>query len=74
MIDVPFDARQIAAAVERATSPAFRADLVGLRNPYGDGKAAPRIVDRLLRQPLNAALLQKKFVDLPAEVCLPAVA
>ena len=51
----------IAAAIERATSAAFRAGLAGLRNPYGDGRAAERIVERLATQPLDRALIEKSF-------------
>lgn len=61
VIDVPADRRQIALAIERALSDDFRQTLVGMRNPYGDGRAAPRIVGRLVHQPLDQRLLEKKF-------------
>lgn len=54
----------LAAALDRALDPAFRAGLKGLANPYGDGQAAPRIAERLTSVPLDRALVYKCFVDL----------
>lgn len=65
VIDVDGGVEAIAAAIDRAISPAFRAGLRGMVNPYGDGRAAERIVERLQRVPLDERLLVKKFVDLP---------
>ncbi len=61
VIDVPANASQIAAAIERATSAAFGAGLTGLTNPYGDGHAAARIVATLAETPLGRTLLRKRF-------------
>ena len=36
-------------------------------NPYGDGRAAPRIVDILSKVPLDARLVQKRFADVEGE-------
>lgn len=47
VIDVPAHRDAIAAAIRRAIRPDFRAGLSGA-SPYGDGRAAPRIVARLL--------------------------
>jgi UDP-hydrolysing UDP-N-acetyl-D-glucosamine 2-epimerase len=63
VIDCDCTASDIFAAIRRATSPAFRASLRGLRNPYGDGKAARRIVNVLERTPLDGKLLMKRFND-----------
>lgn len=63
VIDVPFDAQTIAAAVRRAVSPEFRAGFAGLVNPYGDGRAAERIAARLREVPIDRRLLVKEFVD-----------
>lgn len=52
---------EIVAAVSMATSEAFRATLTDVVNPYGDGKAAGRIVSRLRDVPLDDALLRKRF-------------
>lgn len=54
----------IATAITRAISPEFRKSLHGLINPYGDGHAAERIVERLATVPLDATLRIKKFHDL----------
>jgi UDP-N-acetylglucosamine 2-epimerase (non-hydrolysing)/GDP/UDP-N,N'-diacetylbacillosamine 2-epimerase (hydrolysing) len=57
------DAEPIAASilqqVERAASPYFRASLSGIRNPYGDGHAAMRIVRVLTSLPPRERLLLK---------------
>jgi UDP-hydrolysing UDP-N-acetyl-D-glucosamine 2-epimerase len=58
------DADSIAAAIRRACSADFRAGLAGLANPYGDGRAAERIVERLATVPLDERLLVKRFHDL----------
>jgi len=65
VIDCEHDRESIAAAVRRVTDPAFRASLATLKNPYGDGHAAERIVPRLLDVELGPAFLTKRFVDLP---------
>ena len=61
------DRRSIAAAIGMAVSPGFRRTLNGLSNPYGDGRASARIVDRLATVPLDERLLLKRFHDLPDE-------
>jgi UDP-N-acetylglucosamine 2-epimerase len=60
------EAAGIAHAIARATSAEFRRSIAGMRNPYGDGKAAERIVDVLRRVPLDQSLIVKEFFDLPA--------
>lgn len=64
VIDVPPQARAIAAAVRLALSPGFRAGLADLRNPLGRGRAGARIARRLATVPLGARLLRKRFMDL----------
>lgn len=59
VLDVPADAAAIAGAIRRASSPEFRAGL-SRTSPYGDGHAAPRIVDLLLATPLDERLLLKR--------------
>jgi len=51
----------IASAIRQAVSPAFRASLAGMSNPYGNGQAADRIVSVLASVPLDARLLRKRF-------------
>jgi UDP-hydrolysing UDP-N-acetyl-D-glucosamine 2-epimerase len=50
-------------ALERALAPSFREGLAGLVNPYGDGRAADRIVRRLKDVPLDLSLVEKVFYD-----------
>lgn len=63
VIDVDGSRAGIAAGIRKALDPAFRARLRGLENPYGDGRAAGRIVARLKEVPLDERLLLKRFVD-----------
>ncbi|OPX98273.1 MAG: GDP/UDP-N,N'-diacetylbacillosamine 2-epimerase (hydrolyzing) [Syntrophorhabdus sp. PtaU1.Bin002] len=68
VIDVP-TARMddIKAAIQRGLSPAFRARLYNMTNPYGDGYATQRIMKILKTVKLDLTLLQKRFVDLAFE-------
>lgn len=59
IIDVPAEPERIVEAVKQALSERFRASLVGMENPYGDGHAASRIVRVLERIPLGEGLLRK---------------
>jgi len=61
---VPCEAAAIAAALERALDPGRRATLSDLVNPYGDGSAAPRILDFAARTWDRRDLLKKRFIDL----------
>lgn len=51
----------ISSAISRALDPAFRASLKGLKNPYGDGQAGPRIAHILAHTQIGPMLLRKKF-------------
>jgi UDP-hydrolysing UDP-N-acetyl-D-glucosamine 2-epimerase len=53
---------EILRAARRALAQEFRESLRDLVNPYGDGKAAPRIVDRLKAVPLDQRLIRKKSI------------
>lgn len=64
VVDVPLSAGDISAALRKATSSAFKADL-DFTNPFGDGKASERIVRRIENEPLGD-LLSKTFQDLEA--------
>jgi UDP-N-acetylglucosamine 2-epimerase (non-hydrolysing)/GDP/UDP-N,N'-diacetylbacillosamine 2-epimerase (hydrolysing) len=55
----------ILGAIRRAASPSLRRSLRTLRNPYGDGRAAGRIVKVLESVPLAGHLLLKTFHDSP---------
>jgi UDP-hydrolysing UDP-N-acetyl-D-glucosamine 2-epimerase len=60
------DRQSIEAAIRRALSRKFRDGLRDLRNPYGDGLAAERIVEVLLQPTPTRTLICKKFMNLPA--------
>jgi UDP-hydrolysing UDP-N-acetyl-D-glucosamine 2-epimerase len=64
IIDVVADREAIVAGLQRAITPAFRASLSGLVNPYGRGDAARQIVKILMSVNVGPELLRKKFVDL----------
>ena len=63
VIDVGYSRVEIAGAIRTALTEEFRASLSDLVNPYGDGHAAERIVERLKSVPLGDALLRKRFHD-----------
>jgi UDP-hydrolysing UDP-N-acetyl-D-glucosamine 2-epimerase len=66
VLRVPAERSAVAAAWRRALTPAFRAGLGGLVNPYGDGHAVPRILERLADQELGPRLLIKRFYECDA--------
>lgn len=64
VLDAPAEAEAIRAALDRATSPAFRAAIAGgVANPYGDGRASERIAAFLAEAPLGPGLLRKPALD-----------
>ena len=63
VIDVGYDRDEILRGIEAALAPGFRERLRDAPNPYGDGHAAPRIVEILRRVPLDARLIQKRSID-----------
>jgi UDP-hydrolysing UDP-N-acetyl-D-glucosamine 2-epimerase len=64
VLDVGISVDEIARAIQTGLSPGFRNSLKNITNPYGDGQASVRIVEKLKHTILDSALLQKKFVDL----------
>jgi UDP-N-acetylglucosamine 2-epimerase (non-hydrolysing)/GDP/UDP-N,N'-diacetylbacillosamine 2-epimerase (hydrolysing) len=60
VLDAEPDAAAILARIAEARSPAFRASLAGMSNPYGDGHAAERIVQVLTTVPTGPQLLIKR--------------
>jgi UDP-N-acetylglucosamine 2-epimerase (non-hydrolysing)/GDP/UDP-N,N'-diacetylbacillosamine 2-epimerase (hydrolysing) len=60
VIDVGYSERDILEGTRKAISGSFREKLTG-NNPYGDGKAAPRIVGVLKTLKITRELLQKKL-------------
>jgi UDP-N-acetylglucosamine 2-epimerase len=65
VIDAANDAEDIRRALDTALSADFRKSLAGMQNPYGDGRAAQRIVARLIDTPLDERLSVKRFYDIP---------
>jgi len=62
--DVGYSRAEILRGIVKATSQDFRASLADLVNPYGDGHAAERIVDKIKRVELDEQLLLKRFHDI----------
>jgi UDP-hydrolysing UDP-N-acetyl-D-glucosamine 2-epimerase len=62
VIDVPCERASIAEAIRRAVSADFSKSLDGLVNPYGDGHASERIVERLKSVELDSLII-KRFHD-----------
>lgn len=65
VVDVAPRRDAILAGLARVLAPPFRASLEGLANPYGDGQASRRIVERLRTEPLGRQLVTKAFFDGP---------
>lgn len=61
VVDSGYARSEIVAALRRALSAEFRQSLQGMANPYGDGRAAGRIVAALLEQRDRDRLLRKHF-------------
>lgn len=61
VLNVGWDREAIATAIARAVSADFREGLRGLKNIYGDGKAAPRICQTILSYLDGGAPIRKAF-------------
>jgi UDP-hydrolysing UDP-N-acetyl-D-glucosamine 2-epimerase len=61
VIDVGYSKEEILAGIEQATAPSFQRAISNLVNPYGDGQAAERIVEKLRQVELGQSLLLKSF-------------
>ena len=59
VIDARAETTAIRSAFARALSPAFRAELAGMSNPYGDGTAAQTIARVLAAVPLEGLLIKQ---------------
>lgn len=64
VLDVEPTSEGIETGLRTALSPVFREGLRGMENPYGDGRAAERIVSRLESEDLGDRILRKRFFDL----------
>jgi UDP-N-acetylglucosamine 2-epimerase (non-hydrolysing)/GDP/UDP-N,N'-diacetylbacillosamine 2-epimerase (hydrolysing) len=69
VLDAAAETGAILEAMARALSPAFRASLSSLTNPYGDGHAAERMVEVLSTLPPVEELLLKRAVALENAWC-----
>jgi UDP-N-acetylglucosamine 2-epimerase (non-hydrolysing) len=65
VVDAVEEARAIATAIQACLDPAFRDRAAGAVNVYGDGHAAPRIVE-VVRRAAAGNLGRKPFVDHPS--------
>ena len=63
VIDVAPERDDILSAIEAALAPGLRTRLRATPNPYGDGRAAPRIVKVLREVELTPRLVRKRFVE-----------
>lgn len=63
VIDVTPMKADILRGIRKALTPTFRQRISRLKNPYGDGHAAERIVQRLTTIPLDHKLLIKNFYE-----------
>lgn len=63
VIDVGYGREEIQAGIVRALSPQFRGTLAAMVNPYGDGRAADKIVKRLKEVSLHERLIHKRFQE-----------
>src|SRR5262249_44898415 len=54
------------SAIRNAIEKAFALDCTGVKNPYGDGHAAERVIAALRKISDPSRLLQKRFRDLDA--------
>lgn len=62
VIDVNYDKNEIICAIKRALyDKDFMQNVKNCKNPYGDGKAAARIVKVLKKVEISSSLLQKKI-------------
>jgi UDP-N-acetylglucosamine 2-epimerase (non-hydrolysing)/GDP/UDP-N,N'-diacetylbacillosamine 2-epimerase (hydrolysing) len=57
-LDSAPNADAILTTIEQALNPAFRESLAGMTNPYGDGRAAERIVQVLANADLETLLIK----------------
>ncbi len=66
VVDVEYDRVTLVNAIRKVARDDFRATLRGMKNPYGDGHAAAKIVQVLERTEINNRLLLKRFHNITA--------
>jgi len=67
VIDATLNRLSISKAINRASSQGFRKSISGMKNPFGDGHASRRIVQRLKQVKIDENLLIKRFFDIDQE-------
>jgi UDP-N-acetylglucosamine 2-epimerase (non-hydrolysing)/GDP/UDP-N,N'-diacetylbacillosamine 2-epimerase (hydrolysing) len=67
VVDVSYNVQQVINGIKLVCTHEFRENLNNLVNPYGDGHAAERIVERLKTISLNDRLIYKPFFDVDFE-------
>ena len=65
VIDCAPERTSIAEALEQLYSPDFQTSLETVSNPYGEGGASDRVVEKLAEISLEG-LMKKRFLDLPS--------
>ena len=63
VIEAGYERDEVLAGIKHACRAEFRAGLFSIKNPYGDGRAADRILPRLKEVSLDQRLLVKRFHD-----------
>lgn len=61
VVDCGYDIKSIDRAIKKALSPAFRKKVAKSKSPYGDGRAAPRIVRAIEKNIGKENLFHKKL-------------
>lgn len=51
-------------AIKQALSPEFRKSLSGMKNPYGEGDASIKIIEKLKSIELDESLIKKRFYEM----------
>jgi len=61
VLNVGYERKEISEGIRQATQPPLKLALATMKNPYGEGRAAEKIVNKLKNATLNRELLVKRF-------------
>ena len=64
IIDVEYNQNQIVRTIKKVMNSEFSKKLKGMKNPYGDGTASKKIIDTIIKTPINKKLIMKIFYNL----------
>jgi UDP-hydrolysing UDP-N-acetyl-D-glucosamine 2-epimerase len=64
VIDVEYNQSQIVKTIKKVMNSEFSKKLEGMKNPYGDGTASKKIIDKIIKTPINKKLIMKNFYNL----------